>query len=271
MPIIIISSDTREMERQIAEALVKETGYTPLDRGFLEEIATQDNIEKAMLEETLNTVPSLLKKLSESRWRYLLACIEAAVLTRFLDDRIVCYGLSASLYVHDVSHVIKVRILTGRGTPDNREGSPQKTLLNLIKVSEKEMQHQKKWSMAAYKMDESDPSNYDMLLKLDQIALDEAVKTIIDAVSFRKFQPMTYSQKCLADQALAAKVRAVLIKSISPVTVEARDGVIVVETKVMRQKKQKRIARIKELAGTVPGVRYVEVHVNTNIISDGIL
>lgn len=79
---------------------------------------------------------------------------------------------------------------------------------------------------------------------------------------------MTYSLKCLADLALAAKVNAALLKSMSDVKAQARDGSVIVLTKALRPQKRKKIAAIKELAGNVEGVSYVEVHVKKNILGE---
>ena len=120
--------------------------------------------------------------------------------------------------------------------------------------------------MTAYNHDETDPSGYDLVINLDQIDPAEAVKTITNAAEYLKFQPMTYSIKCLSDLALAAKVNVRLLKHMVDINVQARDGSVVVLTKASNRQKEKKIAAIKDLAGSIEGIRYVEVHVKKNIL-----
>jgi hypothetical protein len=50
------------------------------------------------------------------------------------------------------------------------------------------------------------------------------------------------------------------------ISVQARDGSVIVSTKAGSRQKRKKIETIKELAGKIDGVRYVEVHVKKNIL-----
>ena len=79
---------------------------------------------------------------------------------------------------------------------------------------------------------------------------------------------MTYSIKCLSNLALAARVNARLLESMVNIKVQARDNSVVVVTKASNRQKRKKIAAIKELAGDIEGVSYVEVHVKKNILED---
>ncbi len=253
MSIIIISSDTAEIEQSIAQKVATAMDCQLLDRRILEDTAKKYQIDPGKLAEALETTPSLFKSLSSGQWRYLLACVEADVLDRLLADKIVCYGLSAHLYVTGVSHALKVRILSGDG--------PQTE-----KKRENQLQQRKKWSVAAYNEDETELSRYDLVINLDQIDPAEAVKTITGAAQYRKFQVMTYSMKCLSDLALAARVNVALLKTMTDISVQARDGSVIVATKAGNRQKRKKIETIKELAGNVEGVRYVEVHVKKNLL-----
>lgn len=253
MSIIIISSDTAEIEQSIAQKVATAMDYQLLDRRILEDTAKKYQIDPGKLAEALETTPSLFKSLSSGQWRYLLACVEADVLDRLLADKIVCCGLSAHLYVMGVSHALKVRILSGE--------DPQAE-----KKRENQLQQRKKWSVAAYNEDETELSRYDLVINLDQIDPAEAVKTITGAAQYRKFQVMTYSMKCLSDLALAARVNVALLKTMTDISVQARDGSVIVATKAGNRQKRKKIETIKELAGNVEGVRYVEVHVKKNLL-----
>ena len=72
---------------------------------------------------------------------------------------------------------------------------------------------------------------------------------------------MTYSIKCIHDIELAARVSAALLERFPDVRVHASSGVVVVKTTALKREKKKRANIIREVAGGIPGVEYVEVHV----------
>lgn len=266
MPIIIISSNSPEDEREIARKIIEENGYACVNNEILKEIEAKYAIHPGRLDDTLKNSPSFIKKLMSREWQYHLACIEAYVLDLLMKDKVVCWGVAAHLFVAEVSHALKIRIV--------HEG--QKRIYKIAserdisserarKWLDMETEKRKKWSMSAYNRDETDPSQYDLMINLDQIDLHEAVATIINAAGYRKFQPITYSIKCLSDLALAARVRTTLLKSMNDVRVQAKDGTVLVFTKAFKQKKIEKIRAIKELAGKVDGVDFVEVHVTRSL------
>lgn len=269
MSIIIISSDVREIEEKIAKQVAQDLDYDLLDRTILADVAKKLQINPEKLIEYMETTPSLFKSPSLKQWRYYLASIEAEVLEHLMKDKIVCSGLSAHLYVTGISHVLKVHLLSG-----NRECIEKVIKLNesLVQKTQREInsgvQQRKKWSLTAYNCDETDLSKYDLVINLDQIDPAEAVKTITSAMEYRKFQVMTYSMKCLANLTLAARVNVKLLESMTDIKVEARDGSVLVFTKALNRQKRDKITTIKELAGRVDGVSYVEVHVKKNLLGE---
>jgi cytidylate kinase len=266
MPIIIISSNSKEEEKEIAEKIIQAKEYGCVDARILSNIETKYHIEAGKLEETLQDTPSFLKKIISKQWQYRLACIEAEVLDLLIKDKTVCWGLSAHLYVVGVSHALKVRIIHDNhqhiGKIAKRQGIP---IQRARKWHDMEIMRQKNWSLAAYNRDETDPSQYDLVINLDQIDRNEAVATITGAMGYRKFQPVTYSIKSLKDLALAAKVKTTLLKSMNNIRVQAKDGTILVYTNVFKQKKIETVKKIKDLAGKIDGVDFVEVHVSKNL------
>ena len=76
---------------------------------------------------------------------------------------------------------------------------------------------------------------------------------------------MTYSIKCMEDLELASRVRAALLERFPDVRVRANGGTLVVETTALKREKRKRAKAIKEIAGSIPRVEYVEVHVINDI------
>ncbi len=265
MPIIIISSDSYKTGREIGEKTAKATGYDYVDREILGPVAEKFNVQEENLIKALDEAPSFLGLSSKVRNKC-LACIQEATLGQLLKDNVVCHGLAAHLYVLGVSHALKVRVL-----PEPEElasqlsseagGLPEK----IKKLLKRQGAQRKRWTLEAFHLDETDPSNYDMVISLSQIDPDEAVKTIANMTAYRKFQPMTYSIKCLRNKELASRVRMALIERFPDVRVQADGSTIIVEAKAIKREKQKKTEAIKELAGGVEGVGYVEVHVANDI------
>jgi hypothetical protein len=265
MPIIIISSDSYKTGREIGEKTAKATGYGYVDREILVPVCEKSNVREERLIKVLEPDTSFLGPSPKGGDRY-LAYIQEATMGRFLEDNVVCHGLAAHLYVLGVSHALKVRVLSNprelvRQLSSEADVSPGK----MKKRIKREEAKQKRWSLETFHLDETDPSNYDVVLSLSQIDPDEAVKTIADMTADRKFQPMTYSIKCLVDKALASRVYMALIERLPDAVVRADSGTVVVETKAIDREKQKKTEMIKNLAGAVEGVGDVEVRVVNDI------
>ena len=268
MSIIIISSDSKKIEEDIAEKVAAVMDYNRLGPKLLTDVAANYQIDPVKLREALETTPSVFKNMPSKNWRHYLSCIEAEVFDRLLKDNIVCWGLPAHLFVTGISHVMKVRLLASGQRIGKIAEQKGITVDRAEKLIADELRQRKKWSLAAYNLDETDPSQYDLVINLDQIDPTEAAITITNAIEYRKFQPMTYSIKCLSNLALAARVNARLLESMVNIKVQARDNSVVVFTKASNRQKRKKIAAIKELAGNIEGVGYVEVHVKKNILED---
>ena len=260
MPIIIISSDSYETGREISKKIAKATEYNYVDRKILAPIAEKFNLQKGQVIKALEETPSLFGLSAKLRNR-LLACIEEATVGKLLGDNVVCHGLAAHLYVLGVSHLIKVRVLSdfkklASQLSSEASGSADK-IETLLK---RKVKKRKQWSLDAFGLDETDPSNYDMVINLSQIDQDEATKNIAGMTVYRKFQPITYSINCLKNKDLACRARVVLMEQFPNVKVRADGSTIVVEVKIKKRAKQKIAGVIKKLAGGVNGVEYVEVH-----------
>jgi len=261
MPVLIISSDSYQTGREIAESAAKALAFAFVGREILAKTADRYNVPEAKLEKALHETPSFLGMPSKL-WKQYLAYLQEAALSELLRDNVVCQGLAAHLYVLGVPHVLRVRILS---IAENRLArlvsqrgiSPDKAR----KLIEQEKQARGRWSMEAFRLDETDPSHYDLVISLSQIDQEEAVKIIKETVGYARFRAMTYSIQCMEDLALASKVRAMLLERFPGARVQANRGTLIVEILALKREKERKAKAIKEMAGKIPGVQYVEVHV----------
>ena len=260
MSIILISSDYYETGRAIAQQVAETTGYALLDREILDEVASASQIPEPKIRKSLEPSSSAVGFPSKVRNRALVF-IQAAVMARLLDDKVVCHGLAAHLYVLGVSHALKIRILCKGDERVSLLAAEKKVGIEKArKILNKQEAADKRWSLDVFGRDETNPSQYDMVISLSQIEPDEAVNAIVETASYRKFQSMTYSIKCLKDKALSLRVRLALMEKYNDVDVTADGATVVVRTKALRREKRKKTANIRSLAGRIPGVSYVEVH-----------
>jgi len=267
MSSIIISADLLSVGQMIAERTAQALGYTHLGRQILSSVAEKHQVREEKLVAALDEEASLWSRLSRSRDDLYLAYIQAAAAERFLGDNVVCEGLSAHLYLRDVSHILMIRLLSDPKVRANQiaaqQDIPPRRARQLLERQEK---RRRRWSLRAFGLDETDPSLYDMVINLSQIEADKAVDILADTVGYRKFQPMTYSRQCLQDKVLASQVRAALASRFPEVKVQSRDSIVVVQTRTLKRNKRQKAEAIKELAQRIPGVEYVEVHSNKDFL-----
>ena len=266
MSVVIISSDREDQAREIAERTAEILGYSILNREALNAVAAKYDIRVEKLHQALDELPSFMGMSSKMRAQF-LAYIEEAALAGLSAGNVVCHGLAAHLYVLGVSHVLKVRILADPekqvGQIISRDGVSREKAVRHLKQRES---LRKRWSRGVYGRDETDAALYDMVISLSQIDIHEAVGTIAETARYPRFRPMTYSIKCMKDKELATKVRGLLMAHYPDVRVRADGTTVVVETNALKREKRKRAEKIKELAGRIPGVDYVEVHVINDLL-----
>ena len=260
MSIITISSDSYDQGREIAQKSAEALGYDYLGREILDQVGEKYGLPGAKLIDALDKMTYVFRMPAKLRKRY-LSYIQEAVLSALLKDNIVCQGLGAHLYVVGVSHTLKVRIVMdpealARQISAEHNISIKKAEKRIVRIKKQRQQ----WSQTEFRFDETDPAKYDLMISLSQIDPDEAVKIITETVKSSRFQPMTYSQKCLKDLELASRVRVLLLEQFPSSRVYANGGNLVIETLGLKREKQKRETAIRELALKVEGVEYVEVH-----------
>ena len=111
MSIIIISSDSYGIGRDMAKSTAEALEYNFLGREILGRVAEKYEISEERLAKALEEGPSFFGK-SIKLWNRHLAYIQEAVMSELLKDNLVCQGLAAHLYVLGVSHALRVYILS---------------------------------------------------------------------------------------------------------------------------------------------------------------
>lgn len=257
MTAIVVCSNDGELGRLVARRTAAALEYDLLGPELLDEVAREHGVPRARLDRALEPT----SRLADRTRSLLLAQIRAVTLERLQRDRQVCHGLAAHLYVRDVSHVLTVRILQGTAALVEQIAADQGlSEARATRQLQRSQERRSRWAAAFFGVDEADAANYDMVLALGQIEVVKAVQIIKGMAGYRKFRPMTYSRKCLADLALAARVRVALLPSYPELRVQADGDKVAVLVRGPRRRKQRIAAEIKEVAGKLPQVSLVEVH-----------
>jgi cytidylate kinase len=262
MSIIIISSDSQEIEQKTAGLISESLGYGTINReNVLPKVAEKYDIPVDELTKILEKRPSVFRS-SIRHWNLLLSYTQEMTVEELSNDDMVCYGLAAHLYVLGVSHVLRVRILS-------KEDEKLRELMSHTgitrqaaqKLLDKEKKYRARWSSDLFEMDETDSSRYDLSINLNNIDLEEAIRLIGETISYRRFKAMTYSIRCMEDLAIVSRARAILIKRFPDIRIQASGGRLIVSLLSLKREKMKKTKIIKEMTSDIKGVDYVEVHV----------
>jgi cytidylate kinase len=260
MTSILISSDYPAAGEDFARKLAEEMGFKHLGASFLGQVADRYKVQPSKLSKALNTAPSSTSLLNKSTELH-LAYIQAAVLEALSDDEIVCEGLAAHLFVHGVSHILKLRLLCDQKAREEAvAGKENISNKKAKKIIEKENAGRIRWSQKAFAQDESDASLYDMVLSVAQMGEEKAAEVARNMAEYRKFKPNTYSRKCLSDLALAEKLKVALLGKFTDFKIVADGGTVQVFIKCSKRQKAKTAGDIKVVANEIPEIKFVEVH-----------
>jgi len=262
--IVTISRGSYSKGKEIAEKVAQVLGYECVSRDILLEASEEFNIPEIKLVRALHDAPSVLERFTFGKEKY-VAFIEEAFLKHMQKDNIVYHGLAGHFFLRNVSHALKVRILSDMEDRIRLE-------MEREKISKEEAQHvlkkddyeRHKWAMALYGVDTADPFQYDLVLHIGRITVSDAVDIICHAARLPHFQTTAESKRILDNIILASQAKVEIAKEWPAVTVCAENGVIFVDTKCRMQQEQEVISKIESAAKNVPGVK--EVRVSTHPI-----
>ena len=259
MAIITISRGSYSKGREIAEKVAQKLGYECIARKVLLEAKEEFNVPELKLVRAIHDAPSILNSLSYGKEKY-VTFIQAEILKHFRKDNVVYHGLAGHFFVKGVCHVLKVRIIADLEDrvrlEMEREGISRKEAL---KILQKDDEERRKWSEHLYGIDTSDSINYDLVIHIHKLKINDAVDMICHAARLEQFQATPDSQRAIDDLALAAQTKAVLMDVKADLQVFAQDGNVLIKTEAPMLQFEALAQQIEEAAKTVPGVREARV------------
>jgi cytidylate kinase len=261
MPIITISRGSYSRGKEVAETLAKKLGYGCLSREILLSASEQFNIPEMRLVRALHDAPSIFERFADGKHRY-VAYIRAAILSMAQKDNTVYHGLAGHVFLKNIPHVLKVRIIADLGDRVQEEMKRMKISADEARYTlTKDDDERRRWGLYLFGRDTNDPNLYDLLIHTGKIRVEEAVEIILHAVQLPTFQSTPASQRILDDLELAARVEALLIEKFSSPEAFAENGKVHITVRGPMSLRKKLMPRIKDLVKKVEGVKDVSVSI----------
>lgn len=259
MAIITVSRGSYSHGKEIAEKLADKLGYHCISRDLLLETSEEFNIPEIRLTQALEGVPSIFERFTGEREKY-LAFIEATLLKHAQKDNMVYHGLAGHFILREIRHALHVRITANTEdraqlVMEREKVSHEEALRLLAKIDHA----RKQWGLILYGIDLWDSSNYDLVINVDKITVDNAAATIYQVAGWEQFKTTAESQAALDELALAAMMKAKLLPILPEVAVVARKGSVLVRGKINLDVEARTIDEIKEVANTIPGVANLKI------------
>jgi cytidylate kinase len=257
--IVIISRGSFSHGKEVAEKLAEKLGYECFSREIILEASKHFNIKELKLIRAIHDAPSVLDRFTHGKEKY-VTYIREALLHRLQKDNVVYHGLAGQFFVQGVSHVLKVRILADLedrvAEEMHRAGSTAEEARALLKKDD-EARH--RWSYYLYGIDTRDPSLYDLVVHIKQLAIEEVVSVIQCALSQPCFRTTPESQKAISDLLLAAQVQAALVEEVPSARVKVEKGELVVSMGVAWGEDKRFIAKVDQIVDEAAGGVKVKV------------
>lgn len=260
MPIISISRGSYHRGRDVAHAVAEMLRYESISRDSLLENSDIYDIPEIKLMANVRHAAQVLERFSFGRERY-VHYMSSSILRFLKKDNHVYHGLAGQFFVDGVSHVIKVRIIA-----DNEERIVAEAERKNIDKAQARVQlaqddeERRKWGMLLYGVDISDPANYDMVLNISTMGVDDAAQLIARAASLSCYQATEASRRRINDLALKSEVKAALF-DYPQAGVVVEDGAVRVQIKVPDGQGEVVERRVEEVLAGLSGVQSTEIRV----------
>jgi cytidylate kinase len=261
MAVITISRGSYSKGKEIAEKVARCLNYECVAREILLEASKKFNIPDVKLERALHDAPSVLQRFTYGKEKY-ITFIQASFLEHVTQDNVVYHGLAGHFFLKGVSHVLKVRVIAD--IEDRVRWERERKKINedeALRILKKDDEERRKWSMMLYGIDTNDPSNYDLVIHIHKLRVDDAVDIICRMAQLPQFSATPESKQALEDLLVAARVKASLIDDYPTVNTKAKEGVVYVSIDGPESDESGIIEMVRNKANEIKGLKEVRVQV----------
>jgi cytidylate kinase len=290
MPVITISRTAYSPAEQIAENVARKLGYVCISTKVLRDAAAEFHVPEIKLRRALCDAPSILDKFTFGKEKH-VAYVQVALLDHFRKDNVVYHGLAGHYFARDIPHVLKVRIVGNtadrvksvmqreevfaraarelKGIASRQARYPRRrratSKAKARRILEKSDKARKRWGLHLYEIDPNDPSLYDLVIRLEEFSIDDATDMICVAAGADRFQTTAESQQAIDDLALAARVKANLIRRHPRIDVSAKKGRIHIG---LVGTSSREVKGIQDTVGRIPGVERIDINLHPFMTPD---
>ncbi|MBT3312083.1 MAG: response regulator [Desulfobacterales bacterium] len=252
MSIVSITSGIFTNGKHVVEKLASETGGRIVrDSDLIEILCRRHNIKTDKAERLLWGKPLVFNQFTHEKERT-FAYMKSIIAEFLKEDNIIFHGLMGHLIPPEVSHVLKILVIT--------------------ELNEKEAEKKTRpWDEEAisltgylFKKGPWDSSLFDILIPSYKVDMESAVRLIMENLLKDAVKETAASREAVEDFTLAARVETILLENGHDVIVSADDGFV----KLKIDKNFLMLSRLqdelKSIILKIPGVKDVEVGVGKN-------
>lgn len=261
MSIIMISRGAHHRGKEVAEKVALKLGYECISRDILLEASRKYDVPEVKLKKSMERAPHFFEKLGFEKEKY-LAYMQSALLNHLKRDYIVYHGLAGHHFVRNVPHAFLVRLIIDiKDRVEycmHSEGVEEERAYSMLHKLDEQ---RKKWGLYLHDTDITDPGQYDMVVNINRLTVDDAAEIICNTARLEKFQTSDDSRRKMADLVMEAEVRALLMDVQPPRHVSAHDGIVSVQVQAKMFKDDKIAGMVEALSRSVEGVKEVKTEV----------
>jgi len=212
MQVICISRGTLAGGRVLAERLASDLGYPCLSREKLIEAAIDEGIHVGKIETAMVKGRGFSERLVLEREHY-LAFSRAYLCQQALKGSLVYHGRTGHLLLPGVPHVLRVRAVSDyehrlKIAMESLGLEREKARRYLEEVDE----DRRLWSQTMYGVSCADVDQYDVIVNLQQLSVENASAALTSVAQLPDFQLTPASRRTMEDLYLGARARVLLAR-----------------------------------------------------------
>ena len=261
MGVITISRGSYSKGKEIAEKLAKKLEYDCISREILLKASDQFNVKEAKLIRALHDAPSFFDRFKHGKEKY-TAFIHEVFLGYIQKDNVIYHGLAGHYFAREIPNILKVRI---NSTIDER----LKEEVKRENISEeaarylliKDDEERRKWGISLYGIDTHNCELYDVVLKIENLMVDDAVEILFNVANRPCFQTTPEFRKISKDRFLAARAYSAIVDEFPEAIIKCKDAVAYVSVESDLSQEKKISDQIKVLLENIAEIKEVRVGV----------
>ncbi|GAB6058374.1 response regulator [Desulfonatronum parangueonense] len=248
MPIITLVSVAYCGEEEVARALAAELSLRIVeDKEIIAEASAKYAIKENKFYQALFGKPSVFNVFTRDRERC-ISCYKAVLATRLLEDDQLILGLGGYLMPRAVTHVLKVGLTADRPFRMNKARQVHDLEPKaLSKLLDQEDASVTRWTEYLNWKNPTQSSPSDILISMDNITVDHAVKLIQDRARRSVTLPTVESMRAVEEFVLIARIEAALAVKGHVLKLEMKSGKILLRV-------EKNIVRAERLEEELLGI-----------------